>query len=165
MKRYYFNKLIVVLVLMLAVSLSAILVFSIATSDVMSFRDLICAILCLILIQYAIKYGMAALKNTPALVINNEGIFDYQSGLTFQWRDIQSYRIYPGSVSYVKLEVNNPTEYIKTIKNPFTRWVKQAFKLYTFNLNLSLLTEQNERILDQIEYYDLEAQRSFLESL
>ena len=165
MKRYYFNKLIVVLVLMLAVSLSAILVFSIATSDVMSLRDLIYAILCLFLIQYAIKYGMAALKNIPALVINNEGIFDYQSGLTFQWRDIQSYRIYTGSVSYVKLEVNNPNEYIKTIKNPFTRWFKQTFKLYTFNLNLSLLTEQNERILDQIEYYDLEAQRSFLESL
>lgn len=165
MKRYYFNKAIISTGLLIAISISAVLVFNIAGKNLMSFGDILLSIVCLVLVGYSIKYGSAALRNIPALVINNEGIFDYQTGLTFLWKDIQSYRIYTGQVSYIKLEVNNPTNYIRTIKDPLTRWYKQVFNQQTFNLNLSLLTEQNERILDQIEYFDLESQRAFLESL
>jgi len=165
MKRYYFNKVAVLVFLLLAICISVVLVFSIAEKQLMSSIDVFFSLLCLVLLGYSLKYSIAAFRNLPALVVNNEGIFDYQSGLTFHWRDIQSYRIHMGTVSYINLQLNNPERYIETIRNPLFRWFKQAFKKHSFNLNISMLTEQNERILDQIEYYDLEFQRSFMESL
>jgi len=165
MKKYYFNTSAIVFITILSLIFIATAVSSVIYSRVMTLGDIILMLVPLFFLGFSLKYLIAAYRNIPALVINSEGIYDYRSGLTFLWKDIQSYKISKGSISYVSLDLHNPAPYITALKNPMVRLYKNAFKRYSFNLNLSLLTEQDERILDQIEYYDLEFQRSFLESL
>lgn len=102
------------------------------------------------------KYIIRLFSKKAVLILTETEVFDYQTGLTFQWKDIEKIEIGGYRTTFISITVLNSEKYISVIKNPLTRFAyrqKSKFFPIRFSFNVSLLKGKNEEILEALNVY------------
>jgi len=114
-----------------------------------------------------LRITILMLMNRPAVVLTDDAITITERGYTIKWRDIKDVSIASdGSPSggitapknrYVILRVREPEKYIKSIKNPFTRYyrwyTRTLWSLSPFEVSLFLVRGDDDEIYHTILRY------------
>jgi hypothetical protein len=110
------------------------------------------------------------LLRKPALVLTSESIKITESNYIIAWEDVLDvYLAGSGSSTrfggdsgssrtyYIILKVKDPEKYVKTIKNPFTRyyrWYTRNWRVSLFEVNLFLVKGDSDEIYKEVlKYY------------
>jgi hypothetical protein len=96
------------------------------------------------------------LSGTPALILTENTLFDFQSGRTINWTDIKDFSMSGYRTTYISIKLNNIEKYISNMKNPLSRfYFRINSRLFhgTFAFNISLIKGNNDRIFETLELY------------
>jgi len=132
-----------------------------------SLLTLLFIILISLLVWKQLRITFLMLTNKPAVVLTNEAITIIERGYTIKWTDMKD--VYLGSDGsafggitapknrYVILRVREPEKYIKSIKNPFTRYyrwyTRNLWSLSPFEVSLFLVRGDDDEIYHTILRY------------
>lgn len=103
-----------------------------------------------------VKYFIQLVKGQPALTLSEKSLFDYQTGQTIDWTDINGLSMGGQRAAKISVKLDNREKYISLYKNPLTKFFYRLnSKLFfgTFNFTVSLLKGSNHNILETLEYY------------
>jgi hypothetical protein len=103
-----------------------------------------------------VKYFIRLISGKPALVITENNFFDFQTGLTIEWKDIENFSLDGYRSKYISIKLNNREKYISLFKNPLARlYYRLHSKLFhgTFTFNVDFLKGKNENILEILNDY------------
>jgi len=129
--------------------------------------DIWLGLILLIPIWKELRITFLMLTNKPAVILTDEAITITERGYTIKWTDMKDvYLANDGSASggitapknrYVILRVREPEKYIKSIKNPFTRYyrwyTRNLWSLSPFEVSLFLVRGDDDEIYHTILRY------------
>lgn len=121
----------------------------------------------LLFVWKQLRITFLMLTNSPAVILTDETITITERGYTIKWTDMKDvYLASDGSPSvgitapknrYVILRVREPEKYIKSLKNPFTRYYRwysrNLWNLSPFEVSLFLVRGDDDEIYHTILRY------------
>jgi hypothetical protein len=101
-----------------------------------------------------IKYFLHFLSSKPVLILTGDTFFDYRTGLTIYWSDIDDLKIVYRKGAFISVKLKNAEVYISKCKNPFYRFflrLRSKMTHGTFRIRVSDL--KGESIYDVMDEY------------
>lgn len=108
----------------------------------------------LFLIIRIVKYFIRLILRKPALILTEENLFDFQTGLTFNWKDIKEFKMGTYKITRISIELYDNEKYIAIFRNPLKRFIyRLSSRIFTdtFTFNISMLKGKNDNILKRLE--------------
>jgi len=131
------------------------LLLTVTTFKGYAFIVIMTAILLFLTIRI-VRYFIRLVLKKPALVLSKENLFDFQTGLTFNWKDIKKFKMGTFKITTISVELYDNDKYIALFRNPIKRFIYRiSSKIFneTFTFNISMLEGNNGMILNRLETY------------
>jgi len=109
-----------------------------------------------------IRYVFRLFLGKPALTLTDTTFSDYQTGITFDWKDIKEFRIGGLHATFISIILKDNEKYITEVKNPIKRiFYRLNTKLfgYAFSMTSTLVKGRDKLILENLNSHLLNADR------
>jgi hypothetical protein len=103
-----------------------------------------------------VKYLIYLITGRPALTLTERTLYDYQTGMTIEWTDINNFYLKGYLTTYISIKLVDPEKYISSFLNPLIKYgYRLNTKLFhgTFTFIITMLKGKNEMILETLENF------------
>ena len=103
----------------------------------------------------SVKCFFRLLTGKPALILSENSLFDFQTGLTFNWTDIENFSFAGYRTRSISIKLNDRQKYITALKNPYKKLVCRLLysRLFPITFNVTLLKGSDSKILETLQKY------------